>query len=195
MYDARIHVIMSTNRIWHIYVCIIVYTYTYNIDWKPPSDLCFCWRSTLEKYRKKNDNFFSDTARLIFRGQNLQISYLLNHRRVWVCDLVCCKYHKIQETQDGDMNCYAAAATLTSFRVDSFQQNPVLQGLLFLVIAKGFGNHPQKRSTLRMMVGTLQKRGVNDSVCHRMLLDLQTTSFEILWSSITWVSAGSLGAS
>ena len=125
-------------------MCIIVYTYTYNIDWKPPSDLCFCWRSTLEKSRKKNDNFFSDTARLIFRGQNLQISYLLNHRRVWVCDLVCCKYHKIQETQDGDMNCYAAAATLTSFRVDSFQQNPVLQGLLFLVIAKGFGKSPAK---------------------------------------------------
>lgn len=58
MYDARIHVIMSTNRIWHIYVCIIVYTYTYNIDWKPPSDLCFCWRSTLEKYRKKTILFF-----------------------------------------------------------------------------------------------------------------------------------------
>ena len=112
----------------------------------------------LKNLEKKKTIFFSDTLVLIVRCQNLQISYLLNHRRVWVCDLVCCKYHKIQETQDGDMNCYAAAATLTSFRVDSFQQNPVLQGLLFLVIAKGFGNHPQKRSTLRMMVGTLQKK-------------------------------------
>ena len=32
-------------------MCIIVYIY--NIDCKPPSDLCFCWRSTLENLEKK----------------------------------------------------------------------------------------------------------------------------------------------
>lgn len=81
MYDARIHVIMSTNKKFDIF---LVYMYIYNIDWNPQVTSVFVEGRPLKNLEKKND-IFSDTLVLIVRCQNLQISYLLNHRRVMTC--------------------------------------------------------------------------------------------------------------